>query len=147
MMAATESESNETTAKATEGPEEENEEAVDLVLEAATGEHRIPKHANFVNVAHSPYDFVLTFGYIEVSNTEGDREDRRRIRNVSRVGLPPNLVLVLAQALVDNLGKYTKSYPGQIPSLDELFADYDPEAEPDEPSAENSESKSTESSS
>ena len=101
-----------------EGPPQEvsEEQPIELVMEAPSGEHRIPAFANFMNISHSPHGFVLTFGYAETTTSESPIEDQAKIRIVSRVAISSSLLLASMQAMAENYQKFAARFPQLAPA-------------------------------
>ncbi|HVX32331.1 MAG TPA: DUF3467 domain-containing protein [Solirubrobacterales bacterium] len=62
-------------------------------------------YANLVGVWHSPHDFALDFCLVQPFAADGPQATV-----VSRVRIPPTLVLNLLQSLSQNLLEYEKTY-------------------------------------
>ena len=60
-------------------------------------------YANVVSVWHTPHDFAIDFC---VNQPYASGPDALAVQVVSRVRIPPTIVLDLLQALNDNLGQY-----------------------------------------
>lgn len=65
----------------------------------------VGSYANLVGVWHSPHDFALDFCLVQPFTPDGPQATV-----VSRVRIPPTVVLNLLQSLSQNLLEYEKTY-------------------------------------
>jgi hypothetical protein len=79
-------------------------ESQDLNIQVP-GDAAIGTYANLVGVWHTPHDFALDFCLVQPWLPDGPRATV-----VSRVRIPPTLVLDLLQSLSQNLLEYEKTY-------------------------------------
>lgn len=63
-------------------------------------------YANVVSVWHTPHDFAIDFC---VNQPYASGPDALAVQVVSRVRIPPTIVLDLLRALNDNLGQYEET--------------------------------------
>ena len=79
-------------------------------------------YANFLTVWHTPYEFTLDFGVLQLPQAQ-DAEDPESpvtvpARVVSRLKIPPSLVFRILQALNENMTNYEERF-GEIPRPEE----------------------------
>ena len=77
----------------------------------ATPETRNGVYANFAQVRHTQFDFVLDFGQILPPETEEEVKEARmkgrvELQSVARVVIPAKMVQPLIDAMRDNLSKH-----------------------------------------
>lgn len=97
-------------------PDELAEEKARLVLEAPDRDQRVPDFANFLNMSHGPHGFVLTFGYVETTQTAEEVEEGTvPVRIVSRTAVSPSFLLAAMRVMAEQYTKYQTAYPGLAP--------------------------------
>jgi hypothetical protein len=69
-------------------------------------------YANFLSIWHTPHEFTLDFAVSLPARTE-DNVVKVPVRVVSRIRIPPTVILDVIQALSDNVAKYQQSF-GEI---------------------------------
>src|SRR3982751_705466 len=76
-------------------------------------------YANFCSIAHTPFDFTLTFCEVmplsekEIREAEAEHIVRAPIR--SRICLPVQFIPTLIAALQENMRIYSESHQQQVP--------------------------------
>ena len=76
------------------------------------------EYANFLSVWHTPFEFTLDFAATQPSQTMEDGVLKVPCRVVTRVRVPPPVMLDILGVLNENVGRYQQSFgeihrPGQ----------------------------------
>ena len=85
-----------------------------IVPAEAPGEQATRTYANFCSIAHTPFDFTLTFCEVmplsekEVREAQADHVVRAPVR--ARVVVPVQFVPTLVQALQEHMRVFSESY-------------------------------------
>jgi len=90
-----------------EEPQQQTEFEIQVPPENEAGEY-----ANFLMVWHTPHEFTLDFAVMQPSQA-GDTGTKVPCRVVSRVRIPPAVMLDILNAMGENVGRYQQSF-GEI---------------------------------
>ncbi len=87
---------------------------IDTKIEVTNVENINPQYSNYVQISHSPHEFIITFCYIDPAKIKKGEVPTVPAEAFTRIVISPSLIPIVINALGISLKKYNDSIKKEL---------------------------------